>query len=438
MGSGNAAEKLSAAPAKAVAPAHREPERRPGLAAYGDAVGSIVRNIAASRSQEAPKPSAVAPEVHRAGVLDQIINIQSTMLDHVRDGIEEAKHSIERAEQPSRPSLLGQLVRLAASLALAEAGAALIPIILDGVVSEGAAKVFASAFRSSVKGAFKSDPLAGDAMIDDLRTAYEESLGAALAATKHRFMSELSVHYDRLAELDTEALEKVASTTLEALATSREPIVQAAKQSALVGWVNLVGQAHVGAMRGWDSWDESNNGQRGAIKLPGAVSPSADVRGAEIVKGNVDPFAIDTDTLREPSTSLHGILEIQVDLFGTLKQKMRLNDVGPDVRRQLMHAGRVRDLKINKAIRIVEHGTDAWPIASLLITADGYVRRSDWSQLMTAVVPQGSYAAGHHCLGELIYNRETADCHYAPEIDEKNIVDLTEKVQSLSLENLEV
>ena len=439
MGSGNAAEKLAAtAPAKAVEPARSEPERRPGLAAYGDAVGSIVRTIATSRSQEASKPSAVPPEVHRAGVLAQITSIQRTMSEHIRDGLDQAKRSIERAEYPSRPSLLGQLVRLAASLALAEAGAALIPIILDGVVSEGAAKLFASAFRSSVKGAFKADPPAGDAMIEDLRAAYEESLAASLADARHRFESEFSTRYDHLAELDTEALERVASTALEALATSREPMVRAAKQSALVGWVNLVAQANVGAMRGWDSWDESNNGQRGAIRLPGALSPSADLRGADIVKGNVDPFAIDLDTLHDPNASLHAILEIQVNVDGRLKERMKLTDVGPDVRRQLKHAGHVRDLKINKAIRIVDHGPDAWPITSLLITADGYVRRSDWSQLMTAVVPQGSYSASHDCFGALIENRNTADCHYTPEIDEKNIVELAEKVQNLSLKNLEI
>ncbi len=438
MGSGNAAEKLAAtAPAKAVEPARSEPERRPGLAAYGDAVGSIVRTIATSRSQEASKPSAVPPEVHRAGVLAQIIRIQDKMLEHVKDGFDQAKRSIEREEHPARQSLLGQLVRLAASLALAEAGAALVPIILDGVVSEGAAKLFASAFRSSVKGAFKADPPAGDAMIANLRDAYADSLTTDLRDAEGRFESDFSNHYDHLAGLDTADLENAARASLASLHTSREPMLQAAKQSALVGWVNLVAQANVGAMRSWDSWEE-RNGQRGAIKLPGALSPTADLSGAEIVKGNVDPFAIGLDTLHDPNVALHGILEIRINIDGVLNQKMKLNDVGPDVRRQLTHAGRVRDLKINKAIRIVDHGSDAWPIGSLLIPADGYVRRSDWSQLMTAVVPQGSYSASHDCFGALIENRNTADCHYTPEIDEKNIVELSEKVQNLSLKNLEI
>jgi hypothetical protein len=66
-----------------------------------------------------------------------------------------------------------------------------------------------------------------------------------------------------------------------------------------------------------------------------------------------------------------------VDLDG---YRMRMDNVGPKVRQDFKTAGKVRDLPVNKIVHVCSHhyqGVEVDPptsVASVLITADGYVR----------------------------------------------------------------
>lgn len=122
-----------------------------------------------------------------------------------------------------------------------------------------------------------------------------------------------------------------------------------------------------------------------------------------------------------------GVLEIFVDPTGKYVidhpgYRMRLDNVGPKVREEFRTAGKVRDLKVNKIVHMCTsryRGMRVDPpmsIAAVMITADGYVRASNWSQLQRLHFeptkgpfwdPQGF----GDCMDTLNKGDETPDCH---------------------------
>jgi len=168
-------------------------------------------------------------------------------------------------------------------------------------------------------------------------------------------------------------------------------------------------------------------------------------------RSNVSPAAMGAalDTRRRPvRDEQFGILEVFVDTTGRLlvhpDYGMRLDNVGPAVRARLAQLGRVRDLKVNKVIRVCSlRSTPHVRLASILITADGYVRAADWSTYQTMSIRNqeppgvGRLLETHACMTDLIRGNETASCRLTPEVDAKAIAVVAERAQNLSLTLLE-
>jgi hypothetical protein len=256
-------------------------------------------------------------------------------------------------------------------------------------------------------------------------------------------------------------LHGLPTSTLEiaaALAAASEHAVAAttlAKRHFLVGWTNFLARAMHGAMH-WDPWQPP--GAHGAIKLEGARDPWAEPAAtrSDPTTGNVDPkpmgWALER-TQRPMMQEHYGILEIFLDSSGRLLNipdyGMRLDNVGPNVRKELRQMGKVRDLKVNKVVRMCSYRHDGLevnppaPIASILITADGYVRAHDWARFMRVHVEESATRKPWdikgdfgRCMDQLIWGEETKNCHVDHASENAEIAAFAEGAQGLSLSHL--
>lgn len=162
------------------------------------------------------------------------------------------------------------------------------------------------------------------------------------------------------------------------------------KHQTFIAWTNFLARSKHGAMNAWDHWTES--GSPGAIELPGA-QPKPAGGSPDPTRNNIAPnnnSGLLENIQRPMQEDAFGVLEIFVDAYGHVIDRpgyrMRLDHVGPKVRAQFRTAGKVRDLPVNKIVHMCSHyhnGVRVDPpasIASVLITADGYVRASNWSE----------------------------------------------------------
>jgi hypothetical protein len=214
-------------------------------------------------------------------------------------------------------------------------------------------------------------------------------------------------------------------------------------RETLVAWANLVARASHGGMAGWDPW--ATTGGEGAVALQGARVPTRDHE--DPTGGNVDPKAMD-DALMVVGADTSGVLEIAIDGAGRLirgtEYGMHLRGVGTKVVKELRGRGAVRTLRVNKLVRMYEPSEASWRmVASVLITADGYVRRTNWGEFAKVVMPQGAtspldaFEQKRDCFDDLIHGHERADCHMDEKANERDIAAFAEKAQSLSLVDLE-
>jgi hypothetical protein len=202
-------------------------------------------------------------------------------------------------------------------------------------------------------------------------------------------------------------------------------------------------------MKGWDFWEKT--GSAGGLTVAGAA-PAPRSQEADPTRANIDPTQT-TELLssgqRPWQVEESGVLQLFVDGGGRLLQErgygMRLDNVGPEVRRRVAQLGLVRDLPVNKTINVCSVQSKPLAIiASVLVTADGYVRATNWAAFQTAHIGHheppgpGRLRETHDCLEDLIQGSETNDCRLTPEVDAASIVKLVDRVQSLSLALLEV
>jgi hypothetical protein len=406
--------------------------------------GDSLRNLGDGGSKE------VDPASHAEGQIQQIGMIQNAIFDVVRDGIKRGLDAIEKPEElhESNGGALGELLALAASLALAGAGGGIAAWVAQDIGSAVTKKLVENTVKEAVKRAFAPRPAKGPRSLDDLKEAFGQQLVAASANIKNRFALEWSQMHDRLSVLPSAALTKAIDDMAQVLNTDTSTVIDQVADQTVIAWTNFVARAKYGGMRPWDFW--AKNGGNGAIALDGAAAAPKAVN-EDPTRGNVNPWAMapSLDFRQRPMQDEHfGILEIFVDVFGHLiadpDYRMRLDNVGPGVRRRLAQLGRVRDLKINKVVRVCSLKINPpIPIASLLITADGYVRGTNWVNFHTMTLHHhkplglGYVRETLDCHIDLVHGKQTPDCHLNPEVDAKAIAAVAEQAQDLSLRHLE-
>ncbi len=422
---------------------------RDRLPSTSGAVDTMLDSVAgdALRVPSANKP--VTPAAHAQGLIQQFAAIQNAIFDVVVTGRIRALRAIDSSEVPrERKSGLGDLLALAASLAVAGSAGSIAVWVGSKIASRLEQKFVEDAVKDVVKRAFAPRASAGPRDVDDLKEVFAQQLENQQIMAKNRLAEEWSRTHDQLSVLPPEELAAVVERVADVLKRDVADVVDHVTDQIVIAWTNFLARATHGSMKGWDFWER--NGGKGDFPLEGAAK-APDRVSEDPTQGNVDPNAMGfaLDKRQRPMQDEHfGILEVFVDTTGRLVAHpdygMRLDNVGPDVRARLAQLGRVRDLKVNKVIRVCSlHINPPVPLASILITADGYVRSDDWSSYQTMSIRNqeppgiGRVLETQHCMTDLIHGRETASCRLTPEVDAKAIAVVAERAQSLSLTLLE-
>jgi hypothetical protein len=155
---------------------------------------------------------------------------------------------------------------------------------------------------------------------------------------------------------------------------------------------------------------------------------------------------------RQMAKQHYGLLEIfldaQMNVIDRPLYRMRLDNVGPRVRENLRGAGRVGDVPVNKLVRIcsdVHRGVRVNPpttVATILITADGYVRASNWAEyerMFFSPTPGPIWDPGGFgaCMDQLRAGEESPGCRIDKATKAREITGVAEIAQNLSLSYLD-
>jgi hypothetical protein len=422
---------------------------REHLPSSAHAVDAMLDSVAGDRMRVPGAVGPATPAAHTEGQIQQFGAIQNAIFDMVAEGGGLALRAIEHPEvPPQHASALGDLLALAASLAMAGSAGSIAVWLARGIASRVEQKFVEDTVKDVVKRAFASRPARAPRNLVDLKDAFNQQLVLERANIRNRFASEWSQTYERLSVLPPAELQAVLARASSLITQDSSEVILEIADHTLIAWTNFLAQARYGGMAGWDFWEK--NGGKNAIALQGAAKAPERVS-EDPTRSNVDPRAMgpSLDMRQRPMQDEHvGILEVFVDTLGHLVAHpdygMRLDKVGPAVRARLAQLGRVRDLKVNKVIRVCSARINPpVPLASILITADGYVRDADWSNYQTMTIRNheplgvGRLIETHDCMTDLIHGRQTTDCHLNPEVDAKAIATVAERAQNLPLTLLE-
>lgn len=347
-------------------------------------------------------------------------------------GVDGAMEKINAPELP-KTDMTKQLMIVAATSLLGGGAGALAGWVATSIATAGVGSRAASTTSALIGGAITKAVAAKSAAaaqaLADIKIAFKDTVLLQLHEAEHRFTAQWPNMHAALRHFTLDELQWI--NNIKAEENDRELLARI-QHETMVAWTNFLARAKHGAMGPWDHWAE--NGSPGAIALPGAEKkPSA---------GDLDPtrnnIAPDNDSplldkkQRPMQEDAYGVLEIFVDTSGRIEDlpgyRMRLDNVGPKVRDEFRTSGKVRDLKVNKIVHICSHYHNnvrvdpPVSIASIMITADGHVRASNWSELLKVNFEpkQGSILdpiGFGDCSDKIIHGKETADCH----IDRKSM-----------------
>jgi hypothetical protein len=378
---------------------------------------------------------------HKNDVVDQFIALPAVTVFAVDHGIDFGMAKVSRPDPLPHPDRLVSILESTASLALAaitaEVGAFLIAPLLE--VEHAIA---ATSMRGILKGMFQLTPTPREMPLDDLMLAFTQLLKTDNVNAFSALQITSVETKESLRQLPIRELEALTARLSARLHDTR-PLTDRVAFLTMVGWTNFLARARYGAMSGWDYWVD--NGSRGAIALAGAT----DTRDGDPTRHNVEPAGVDKSLDGwEMHHDLYGVMEIFLDREGRLIAQqgygMRLDNLSSAVRAQFRTQGKVRDLKINKLVRLCTRDPNCREqIASLLITADGYVRRTAWGGLLRVHMahhktePWEAYQETHDCFEHLMQGEESTDCHLDHEANTRSITALAERAQDLSLSLLE-
>lgn len=359
---------------------------------------------------------------------------------------------LDKADVP-KTDATKQLLGVAASALLGAGAGAAAGWFLGAITTAGLANQAAGTASRLVSGAVKSAMTAGDpaaaASLDDIKQAFTDTFHVQLDVGRRDYIG----RQDQLAR----AMSLVAVDQLERLVDALkhqnpEELRAKMRHETFVAWTNFLARAKHGEMRAWDYWTE--NGSPGAIATSGAEpTPSAGgLDHSNIKPDNSSPLL--EDTQRPMQEDAFGVLEIFVDTTGKNVidhpgYRMRLDNVGPKVREEFRRTGKVRDLKVNKVVHMctsIHNGVLVDPptsIASVMITADGYVRAHNWSELQKMHFeprkgPIWDPTGFRGCMDDIIEGNETADCHLDRAAMTTEISAFANAAQELPLTWLEV
>lgn len=398
---------------------------------------------------------AVSEREHREGVVQQIFAVRAALFEWIATGTKQGIKAIDKSEPPPPQSGLEELLVFAASMVISAAAGSSTVWLSSMVFAKVAAsasdavkaaakrreKFFEDGLKEGIKKAFKFDPGKPARSLDDVKAAFGAEVDRQRAIALVRLGGEWSRLHDHLLTLSTAELEELSGKVTDGLHDPGQLIAEVGDHT-VVAWTNFLARARHGAMRSWDYWEP--NGSPGAVKLPDATDPLAGGdRRATVADANVDPAGVD------PLLAHHqfmgdkdncGLLQISLGESGGLIREtgygMRLDSVGPDVRARIRTMGQVRDLKVNKLVRVCSWRLNPpVPIASFLITADGYIRRSNLGEL--SLIHMDPQTDKRECLTNLIYGKESADCHIAHDANDAQLATFAEWAQRQSLANLE-
>jgi hypothetical protein len=385
-----------------------------------------------------------------------------TLLFHATNGFslitsatDDAIAEIEEPELP-KTDVVWDLLTMAGATAITACATPVSAGVVGAFTSvqkfkDMAAKTASDLAVAAFKKSMGKPDLLRAASMKEVKLAFRNLVHKQQEAAKQRFAAQwtgVATHLgllpdDRLAYLN----ERLASIDTGAQ-------FQAIKRVVMVTWTNFLAQAKHGGMRGWDHWAE--NGSRGALKLKDSESKPASIHDADPTAGNVAAGRLGwafKNTQRGGLDEHFGLLEIFLyrethGLVGASGYGMRLDNVGPKVRAELRQMGSVRDLKVNKVVRICSHHKDGMYLADpvivggVVITADGYVRRNEMSApLHFKQTEQGSAldpTGFRKCTDNLIHQRETSDCHIEHDVSDAKAGVLAEAAQNMPLTYLEV
>jgi hypothetical protein len=299
-------------------------------------------------------------------------------------------------------------------------------------------KFVEDAVKEAIKRGLQSSSTDATGDARDLKTAFRRTM------VQHRQLALIQLNetfarmHDRLAVLSKPELETLAATLTARLTQHHSSLMKSVADQTVIAWTNFIAQVKHGAMGDWDLWER--NGSKGAIALDGATPRPDDAVGAHAATAsNIDPRA--ASALNRANDSEHfGILEIATTPGGGLLEDgrgmhyghdygMRLENVGGGVRDRIRTLGRVRDVPVNKMVRVYEVSSrSVSPVGSFLITADGHVRQYD---LVPAIRPN---LRPHTMREQLGIDQRPFNVDH--EKTELRVTELAERVQELPLSRL--
>lgn len=396
---------------------------------------------------EAEIDSKLEKRESRASALETAKDFSEYSFEVLRVGAEQAIREISVPDALPQTDIIKKLL---GDLAVAAVGAASGGV--TGWIVGAAATVLKDKAASAVKGAVTaavSKALHGGtaeaaAQINDLRSSFSRLMDIQYLAAKQRFANEWP---EVRAQLNT--LSDAELATLNKLSMEHPPqqAYAAIIRSTFAQWANFLARAMHGA-GSWDHW-AGGTGSKGAIALHDAA-PAPSAQHSDPSRGNIahNEMGWAFEKSQRPMMDEHyGVLEIFLEertlhVVDHPGYRMRLDNVGPKVREELRQAGRVGDLPVNKLIRICSNKHQGVTVnppiakATLLVTADGYIRASSGFEVLHFEAKKGPVwdpSGFGDCMDDLIRGDESQSCHYDRTASASNMRTIAEVAQALPL-----
>jgi hypothetical protein len=396
--------------------------------AYGDARGfKPARQAVGPVGGQNPQRTETAASAQKDRLLDQAKDFGLLTFADIRDTANDAIRELGKSPEVPKTDVTAELVGLAASTLVGASSGAAVTWLLGSITTAGvtgqAALTVSGLLSGAVQKALGADRANAAASVSNALDGFAAAFTIQLMAARQDFVAGWEGVRAALSLLSADQL-----ATVNELRASRDPASFHAemRRHTFVAWTNFLARVKHGAMGAWDHWQQ--NGSPDAIALPGAAHKPMS-SGIDPTRNNIAPSAnspLLENVQRPMQDDAFGVLEIFVDTQGRVVDRpgyrMRLDNVGPKVRDEFRTMRRVRDLKVNKVVHMCSYIHDGVRVdppasmASVMITADGYVRASNWSELQRVHFeprkgPAWDPTGFADCMDQTIHGKETADCH---------------------------
>jgi hypothetical protein len=374
----------------------------------------------------------------------------------VKDASESAFAALDVVEIPKSDLTKALLGMAGAALLGASSGAAAAWVFagLGKALADKTGKFISDSLVGAYKKSFATHDAQAARSLDDIRQAFKQTFDVQVLAAERRFIAQWPTLH---ATLDLLSVDQLAALNGLSGQVDDAGVYQEMRQQTFVAWTNFLARVKHGQMRRWDHWAE--HGSHDALPTPSA-QPAPKNGVPDPTLGNIRPnpnAEMLANTQRPMQSDPFGVLEIFV--FGTDERsmrivdrpgyRMRLDNVGPKVREEFRTMGKVRDLRVNKVVHLCSYKVGnvrvnpPSSVASILITADGYVRASNWAEFMKVHFrpkddgPFWDPNGFGDCMEQLIYGKETADCHLDHRSRQREVSAFAAAAQELPLSYLE-